>query len=248
MQKRTGKDLVFKRYFTRLIFRAVVFVLVLLTYILRRELLHEAINFRLYDRFNVIHLLWLILMIDMLRNLLPEVEISMSGLKRREEYYVQPPEGYDKLALLERVQKMNIGAWKVMLAWLFFNAIFAIIYLADVIGEAELLMLTIFYYVSDTVCIVIFCPFQKFFMGNRCYVDCRIFEWGYFMMYTPMLFIKSFFSWSLFFVSCVIVIRWEIAYARHPERFWEGSNAAIRCKNCTDRICRIKKPHHAGRE
>ncbi len=243
MRKSSGTGLVFKRYFARLIFRAVVFTIILLVYIFRRELLYEAINFRLFDNFIMIHLLWFILMTAMLRNLFPKVQISISGLKRRGDYYKEPQEGYDRLEMLNHVQKMNIGAWKVMLGWLTLNAVFAVFYLAGMIGEAELLMLTVFYYLSDTVCMVLFCPFQKFFMGNRCCVDCRIFDWGYFMMYTPMLFIKSFFSWSLFFVACIIVIRWEITYARHPERFWEGSNAAIRCKNCTDRLCRIKKPY-----
>lgn len=243
MRKSSGTGLVFKRYFARLIFRAVVFTIILLVYIFRRELLYEAINFKLFDNFIMIHLLWFILMTAMLRNLFPKVQISISGLKRRGDYYKEPEEGYDRLEMLNHVQKMNIGAWKVMLGWLTLNAVFAVFYLAGMIGEAELLMLTVFYYLSDTVCMVLFCPFQKFFMGNRCCVDCRIFDWGYFMMYTPMLFIKSFFSWSLFFVACIIVIRWEITYARHPERFWEGSNAAIRCKNCTDRLCRIKKPY-----
>lgn len=193
MRKSPGTGLVFKRYFARLIFRAVVFTIILLIYIFRRELLYEAINFRLFDKFIMIHLLWFILMIDMLRNLFPKVQISISGLKRRGDYYKEPEEGYDRLELLNHVQKMNIGAWRVMLVWLTLNAVFAILYLTGLIGEAELLMLTVFYYLSDTVCMVLFCPFQKYIMGNRCCVDCRIFDWGYFMMYTPMLFIKSFF-------------------------------------------------------
>ena len=61
------------------------------------------------------------------------------------------------------------------------------------------------------------------------------------MMFTPMLFIKNFFSWSLFFTSLVVLIKWEIVYAMHPERFWEGSNKILQCANCKDRTCRIKK-------
>jgi len=240
---KSPKTLVFKRYFTRLIFRAVMFLLVLCAYIFDREMLRGAFYMHIYDKFSVMHLLWLILMLGMIRHLLPDVKLSMSGLKRREDYYTEPPEGYDRLELLEHVQKMNIGAWKVMLVWLTLNGIVALLYLLDVIGVEELLMLTMFYYLSDTICMVIFCPFQKYFMKNRCCVDCRIFDWGHFMMYTPMLFIKSFFSWSLFFVSCVILIRWELTYSRHPERFWEGANETIKCKNCHDKLCRIRRPY-----
>ena len=61
-----------------------------------------------------------------------------------------------------------------------------------------------------------------------------------------MLFIVSFFSWSLFFMSVIVALRWEIIYAAHPERFWRGSNEAIRCENCNDKMCKIKKPLVSG--
>jgi hypothetical protein len=60
------------------------------------------------------------------------------------------------------------------------------------------------------------------------------------MMFTPMLFIKNFYSWSLFFTSVVVLIHWEIIYAQHPERFWEGSNLNLRCANCREKTCQIK--------
>ncbi len=240
---KSPRTLIFKRYFFRLIFRAIIFLLVLAAYIFNRSLLWNAIHQPIYEGFSIMHVLWFILIIGLIRHLLPDYKISMSGLKRRESYYTEPPEGYDRADLLEHIQKMNIGAWKVMLVWLTLNGIIAVLYLIGILKDEELLLITIFYYLSDTVCMVIFCPFQKYIMKNRCCVDCRIFDWGHFMMYTPMLFIKSFFSWSLFFVACVILIRWEITYSRHPERFWEGSNETIKCKNCHDKLCRIRKPY-----
>ena len=129
-----------------------------------------------------------------------------------------------------------------MLVWLLFNSVFAILYLFEVITEAEMLLLTFFYFLCDLICMLIYCPFQSIIMKNRCCVNCRIYDWGHFMMYTPMLFVPSFFGWSLFFTSCIVLIRWEIAYTSHPERFWHGSNTALRCENCTDRLCHIKHP------
>jgi len=61
------------------------------------------------------------------------------------------------------------------------------------------------------------------------------------MMFTPMLFIKNFFSWSLFFTSLIVLIHWEIQYSKHPERFWEGSNSTLKCLNCKERTCQIKR-------
>ena len=78
-------------------------------------------------------------------------------------------------------------------------------------------------------------------MKNKCCINCRIHDWGHFMMFTPMLFIKNFYSWSLFFTSLVVLIHWEIVYAQHPERFWEGSNKTLQCANCKEKTCQIKK-------
>jgi len=103
------------------------------------------------------------------------------------------------------------------------------------------LMLTVFFYLCDYICILIYCPFQHLIMKNRCCVNCRIYDWGHFMMFTPMLFIRNFFSWSLFFTSCVVLLNWEITYAKHPERFFYGSNQSLQCANCKDKICTVKK-------
>lgn len=61
------------------------------------------------------------------------------------------------------------------------------------------------------------------------------------MMFTPMLFIQNFFSWSLFFTSVVVLIHWELVYAKHPERFWHGSNQNLQCAHCKDKTCWYKK-------
>ena len=62
----------------------------------------------------------------------------------------------------------------------------------------------------------------------------------YYIKFIMMLFIQNFFSWSLFFTSLVVLIRWEIVYAAHPERFWSGSNKTLQCANCQDKTCQIK--------
>lgn len=226
----------------RLVFRAIVFLTILYIYIFHHDVITSFVEFDLFGPLTPLHFLWAVLMLGMAWHLMPRAKISMSGRKSRESTYVEPEGGYDKLKLLEYVQQANVKAWRVLLLWVCFNSIFGILYLRGIIGEAELIMLTVFYYMSDLICMMLFCPFQKFMMKNRCCVNCRIFDWGHFMMYTPMVFIQSFFSWSLLFTSIVVLLRWEIAYARHPERFWRGSNDAIRCENCKDKMCHIKKP------
>jgi len=154
--------------------------------------------------------------------------------------YYQPVEDYNELKLYKYVQKNNLSAMWVLIVWLCFNAIFGALYVFNIIEIKELVLLTTFYYVCDLICVVIWCPFQSFFMKNKCCVNCRIFNWGHFMMYTPMLFIRNFFTWSLFFTSLMVMLRWEITLLRHPEQFWEGSNKILKCANCKDKICKIK--------
>ena len=127
-----------------------------------------------------------------------------------------------------------------MLVWLIGNFIVGILHLVGFLDASDLLMLTVFYFLCDYICILFYCPFQSGIMKNKCCVNCRIFDWGHFMMFTPMLFIKSFFSWSLFVTSFIVLIHWEIIYAKHPERFWSGSNQVLQCRNCKDKTCQIK--------
>lgn len=233
-------------YMTRMVCRILILCSGIVMYIFRKDWFESVLTHEFFRSFTPLHVLWVILMVGMIIHLIPSMKITMSGMKARSHTYREPKEGYDRLQLLEYVQKMNTRAWMVLLIWICFNAIFGILYLSGVIGAPELLMLTLFYYTSDLICMMLFCPFQKYMMGNRCCVNCRIFDWGHMMMYTPMLFIPSFYSWSLLFTSLVVAIKWELTYSNHPERFWRGSNATIRCENCEDKLCRIKKPIVTG--
>ena len=229
-------------YTVRLFGRAVIFLCMLVLYIHDRSILAGFVAPGFMSTFGLREGIWCLLMAGMILHLLPKSFITMAGRKSRPKTYCMPTEKYDPDELFRFVQIMNAKAWQVMLIWLCGNACFAAVYLAGIIGEAEMVLLTFFYFLCDLVCMMIFCPFQTFHMKNRCCVNCRIFDWGHFMMYTPMLFVKSFFSWSLFFTACIVLIRWEIVYALHPERFWHGSNAALRCENCRDRLCCVKHP------
>ncbi len=223
-----------------LIARATIFVTTLVLYVLHRDIFNQIITHFVWNRVTILHVLWVIFMAIMIFHLLPNNRLTMAIRRAKEEAFCPVP-NYKEIHVLKYTQSANIKAWKVMLVWLSFNAIFGILYLLGVITEADLLMLTVFYYLSDYICIMLFCPFQTFIMGNKCCINCRIYDWGHFMMFTPMLFIKNFYSWSLFFTSLVVLIHWEVQYAGHPERFWEGSNASLQCENCTEKICQVKK-------
>lgn len=227
------------RYLIKFLIRIAIFVGILIFYIWNKSLMCELVMYRVYYGISPIHVLWFIFMCTMIRHLFPTDILSMA-LRKEQEKQFQPEEHYSEIELLRFVQDQNVKAWVVMLVWLSLNAVFGVAYLFHVIDEADLLMLTVFFFLCDYICILIFCPFQTFIMKNRCCVNCRIYEWGHFMMFTPMLFIRNVFSWSLFFTSLVVLIKWEIIFSKHPERFWSGANKTIQCANCKDKTCQIK--------
>ena len=244
VKKELIKTAMMNRYFVKFNFRLVVLISVLLLYLTKKELLLDI----LHHKFSLgvvpfeltpLHVLWAIFMGIMLLHLFPLDSLSMALRKNQRETYVKVPE-YSEHELLKFVQDQNVKAWKIMLIWLSGNAVVGLLYLFQVLDVADLLMLTVFYFLSDYICILFFCPFQTGIMKNKCCVNCRIYDWGHFMMFTPMLFIQNFYSWSLFFTSLVVLIHWEIIYAKHPERFWSGSNQTLQCANCKDKTCQIK--------
>jgi len=266
MKNSLARGKMFQVYVLKLGFRLAVFLLVLWAYFKAPEyfdiIVTEKIEIdwilsgqpltELYAYLEGInhfwvYLVWGLIMIEMVIAMLPDSKyLTMGSKKEFPDYYV-PVDGYDRLELYQYVQKNNLGAMWTLIVWMCFNAVFGALYVLDIIAEKELLLLCVFFYLADLICVVIWCPFQSFFLKNKCCVNCRIFNWGHFMMCTPLLFIRNFFTWSLFFTSLIVMLRWEITLLKHPERFWEGSNATLKCANCQDKICKVKGPKFMDR-
>lgn len=239
-----------KRYILKFIIRLAVFLSVFSLYVTNRQLLDDFLANKYFFpigsfQISPLHILWALFMLMMLLHLFPNKTLTMALMKSKESNY-EEVEGYSKLKLLEYAQDQNVRAWKVMLLWLSFNAIWGFLYLFDVIAAVDLWMLTVFYFLCDYICILFYCPFQTYLMGNKCCVNCRIYDWGHFMMFTPMLFIRSFYSWSLFFTALVVLIRWEIVYTGNPHLFWSGSNKRLQCSHCKDKTCQMKNKIKKG--
>ncbi len=241
------RTIMMKRYMWNFAMRIAIFLAVFIVYLIDKALIIQLIKQPITMGITPMHILWLIFMCTMILHLFPNQKLTMA-LRKLEEPEYRPVDNPDPAALLSFIKHQHARAWVVMLVWLVFNGIFGVLYLLELIGTADLLMLTVFFYLCDYICILIYCPFQHLMMKNRCCVNCRIYDWGHFMMFTPMLFIRDFFSWSLFFTSCVVLLNWEITYAKHPERFYYGSNQSLQCANCKDKICTVKRKVMRGHE
>ena len=78
-------------------------------------------------------------------------------------------------------------------------------------------------------------------MKNKCCGTCRIYNWDYAMMFTPLLFVPGYYSWTLLGASLILLLRWEVAVYLHPERFSEATNACLACQNCPEKLCQHKR-------
>lgn len=98
-----------------------------------------------------------------------------------------------------------------------------------------------YWLLCDMICILFLCPFQTWIMKNRCCTVCRIYNWDFAMMFTPYIFIPNGYAWSLLAMSIILLIRWEIAVRKYPERFSDRTNACVSCENCEEKLCHHKK-------
>ena len=60
-------------------------------------------------------------------------------------------------------------------------------------------------------------------------------------MFTPLFFVRNFYSWSLLAMAMILMIRWEITFYLHPERFSERTNDYLKCAGCSEKLCTHKK-------
>lgn len=131
----------------------------------------------------------------------------------------------------------------VIVFWIALNVIGAVtLHHFGVLNERTAILWSLIYFVFDMICVVFWCPLQLFLMRNRCCTTCQIFNWDAIMVATPLVFVGGWFGWLLIAMALVILVRWELAAIRHPERFDERTNARLTCAQCEDKLCYLRKP------
>ena len=227
-------------YMIKLVIRIVLFLVTAVIYLWDKSAIYRLIMMPLGQSVNFMHILWFIFMIMMIKHLFPKGKVTMALLKIEKREY-EPVQDYSEAELRSYVKTQNKRAAVIMVIWLLFNSIFGLLYQFGILEKSDLIMLTVFYFLCDYICILFFCPFQTFIMKNKCCINCRIYDWGHFMMFTPMIWFGDFYGLSLFIMAGIVLIHWEIIYAKYPERFWQGSNRRLQCENCKDKTCQIKR-------
>ena len=226
-----------KRYFLRLIGRIAVLIACGILCVAAPQLFDILEGRNFFAGLNPLHLLWVIWVLDMLVQLLPIRHHVPLGSQKLFRFRFKPlREKINRDALRHYIRHTTRYAYKVMLLWIALIAAIGVLYYNGVLNDVALFMITVIFYVCDLICVLIWCPF-RLLMKTRCCTTCRIFNWDHLMMFTPMIYLRGFYPRSLLILSIAVWMLWEMCILIHPERFWEQTNTALLCSNCTDKLC-----------
>ncbi len=218
----------------KLVFRSCLFLAATVVYAVNRAQNAAYIFVDVKYRSFILFLVWVVFVVEMILRFFPSRFESM-GCQKQFKKNFQPKEN------AIHTKALNRGVGWVILFWIVLNGGIGALYYTGCIDEGVLVLISLFYSVCDMICILFFCPFQTLMMKNKCCTSCRIYNWDYAMMFTPLIFVKDIFAWSILFFAVVLLVRWEITAQLHPERFSEETNACLSCVNCQEKLCHHKK-------
>ena len=226
-----------KRYFARLVGRCIILVLCFVLCFTHPEWFGILDGMNFFAEFSLFHVLWLIWVADMLQQIIPiRNKLPIGSMKLFANRFRPIRDKISAQALREYLVTTTKAAYKVFVLWCLLLAVIGGLYAADLIGKTALFMISVLFYVCDLICVLIWCPF-RLIMKNRCCTTCRIFNWDHLMMFSPMVFMGGFYGISLVIIAAIAWFVWELCVFLYPERFWDRSNAALKCSECTDKLC-----------
>ncbi len=241
MRKAKKMSAISKLHIFKLVYRSLLFLIALAMCIIKHFV---DIGFTHPLVITLMSITWLVYVVEMILRFFPSKLESPGCQKQFKRNFVPTEVGAPKK------QSWKVTAL-VALVWIALNAVIGILHitLPHIFTDAILLLISLGYGVCDIICILFFCPFQSWFMKNRCCATCRIYNWDFAMMFTPLIFIaptKLFviYAWSLLAFGLALLIRWEVTHKIHPERFYEESNCSLSCANCTEKLCHHKTQLH----
>lgn len=205
------------------IMRIVLFILAVLAYIIDK--ITDTNIFKI-----VVHsLIFVFFQFKMIRRLIPQKIESMGNQKIFRKNYI---------ATGINVKRDFRAALIIASIWILINLVFGILYLKEIFDAGIMMIISMFYAVCDLICVLFYCPFQRWIMKNKCCNTCRIYNWDFAMMFTPLVFVPGIYNYSLVLVSLLVLFIWEYNYIVNTNRFHEESNENLKCKNCKEFMCK----------
>ena len=225
-------------HYVRLGYRGALFLTALVLYVIGKINGTEMLVPSLERKPVIVWVIFLVYTLEMIIRFFPS-PLESPGCQK------QFRRNYRKSGEIDIEIQDNNATMLVALIWVCFNLVFGCLHIVGVLDEGFMLLLCCAYSVCDMICILFFCPFQSWFMKNKCCSTCRIYNWDFPMMFTPLFFIQNPFTWGLLAQSLILLLRWEITFYLYPERFSEKTNEYLHCANCTEKLCTHKKQLHS---
>jgi len=226
-----------KRYMGRLVARCIILVCCAVLYRVQPQAFDVLNGMNFFKEFSVLHLLWLIWIADMFQQIVPvKNKLPVGSQKLFSNRFRPIRDKINYAALRKYVASTTKAAYQILVVWCLLIAALGALYYTGRMGKIGLFMVSVLFFVCDLICVLIWCPF-RLVLKNRCCTTCRIFNWDHLMMFSPLLFIGGFYAVSLLVTAFLAWSVWELCILMYPERFWEHSNAALKCSECTDKLC-----------
>ena len=235
--KEDGMSQTRRDYFGRLIGRIGILLLCAYVWIYKKESFAILEGWAFFKQFSVFHFLWVLWVVDMFLQIIPvRNKVPLGSQKLFRNRFRPIVEKINHHALRNYVISTTKAAYKVFILWCLLIAALGVLYYTGVMDLAALFMVSVLFYVCDLICVLIWCPF-RLIMKNKCCTTCRIFNWDHLMMFSPLVFVGGFYCTSLLVMSIAAFLVWEVCVMLYPERFWEMTNVALKCSECTDKLC-----------
>ena len=245
-------------HYIKLVYRGSLLAAAAAMYIYDRVMKQGDLLDKFVNHKGLLGLIWIVFMVEMIMRMFPSPIESMGCEKQFAKNYrpVKGAKGYaaaeaakgcadadreETAVTVAPVIQSTKRTLAVLAAWCGLNGVLGAFYLAGIFDRTIMLLIALAYSVCDLICILFFCPFQTWFMKNRCCTTCRIYNWDYAMMFTPLIFIPGVYTWSLLGTALAVLILWEVRLHRYPERFSEATNESLRCVNCKEKLCTHKR-------
>ncbi len=221
-----------KKYFKMFIYRLILFAFAAVVYFVKGEMLNPNGE---HSSKLVLSLIWLSVMYEFVTRAMPNRKLSIGCQKEFTNRYKAAD--YEEEELKKVKKPADKSALYIFIVWILAHAVIWMLYFLKYIAEKELILLVVFYHLADMICVLYWCPFRTFFMKNRCCATCRIFSWDSAMLISPIIVVPGLVTTSLVVFGLFLTLRWEYVCFKHPERFFEVSNRALKCANCTEHLC-----------
>lgn len=234
VKKRHPVSIIYIMHYCKLLWRSFLFLSALTLYIVCR-ITDSPLDFKgLENNPAVLTLIWGAFVVEMFFRFIPSKLESMGCQKVFAKNYKPRRNGVNPELQPKKVT-LTVAA-----VWLALNGMIGLLYFLGIFDKSILFLICLAFSVCDIICILFFCPFQTWFMKNKCCNTCRIYNWDFAMMFTPLVFIPSFYTWSLHGMALLLLLKWEITVHRHPERFSEHTNTCLSCAECKEKLCHHK--------